>query len=73
MCYACANRDSNRELPSGLIAEDRTRQLLEIAIGERNYRVAMSKENLRAIRPWAFVKETPCTTDLPVKLLLTLL
>ncbi|KAL5574014.1 hypothetical protein UlMin_023611 [Ulmus minor] len=44
-------------LPSGLIAEERTRQLLEIAVGERDYRVALSEVNLRSSRLWAFVEE----------------
>ena len=73
MCYVCAGRDFNRALLSGLIAEERTRQLLEIAIGERDYKVALSEENLRASRLWAFVEERPGTTALPVDLLLTLL
>ena len=40
--YVCAGWDFNKALSSGLIAEDRTRQLLEIAIAERDYRVAFS-------------------------------
>ena len=49
------------------------RQLLEIAVGEHDYRVALSKENLRANRVWAFVEERPSIAALPVDLLLTLL
>ena len=50
MYFVCAGRDFNRALPSGLIAEERTRKLLDIAVGERDYRVALSEENLRASR-----------------------
>ena len=73
MYFVCAGRDFNRALPSGLIAEERTRQLLDIAVGERDYRVALSEENLRASRLWEFVEERPGTAALPVDLLLTLL
>ena len=73
MCYVCAGRDFNRALPSGLIDEERTRQPLEISVAERDYRVALSEENLRASQLWAFVEERPGTTALPVDLLLTLL
>ena len=73
MCYICAGQDFNRALPSGLIAEERTRQLLEITIRERDYRVALSEKNLRASRLWAFVEERPGTAALLVDLLLTLL
>ncbi|KAL5565741.1 hypothetical protein UlMin_028905 [Ulmus minor] len=45
-------------LPSGLIAEERTRQLLEVAVAERDYRVALSETNLRSSRLWAFVEES---------------
>ncbi|KAL5563464.1 hypothetical protein UlMin_033211 [Ulmus minor] len=57
--WKATSRDSNRALPSGLIAEERTRQLLDIAVGERDYRVALSEENLRASRLWEFVEERP--------------
>ena len=42
MYFICAGRDFNRALPSGLITEERTQQLLSIAVGERDYRVALS-------------------------------
>ncbi|KAL5552582.1 hypothetical protein UlMin_039983 [Ulmus minor] len=71
--WKATSRDFNRALSSGLIAEERTRQLLDIAVGERDYRVALSKENLRASRLWAFFEESPGTVVLPVHLLLTLL
>ncbi|KAL5580801.1 hypothetical protein UlMin_013243 [Ulmus minor] len=45
-------------LPSGLIAEERTRQLLEIAVGERYYRVTLSEVNLKSSHLWAFVEES---------------
>ena len=45
--YVCAGRDYNKALSSGFIAKDQTRQLLEIAIAERNYRVALSEVNLK--------------------------
>ena len=35
--FVCAGRDYNKALPSGLIVEERTRQLLEVAVGERDY------------------------------------
>ena len=73
MCYICVGQDFNRALSSGLIAEERMRQLLEIVVGERDYRVALSEENLRASRLWAFVEDRPGTAAFPVDLLLTLL
>ena len=56
--FVCAARDYNKALPSGLIVEERTRQLLEIAVGERDYRVALSEVNLRSSRLWAFIEES---------------
>ena len=56
--FVCAGRDYNKALPSGLIAEEWTRQLLEIAVGERDYRVALSEVNLRSSRLWASVEES---------------
>lgn len=73
MCFICAGRDFNRALLSGLIAEERVRQLLDINVGEHDYKVALSEENLRASQLWAFVEERPGTAGLPVDLLLTLL
>ena len=73
MYLVCAGRDFNKALPSGLIAEERTRLLLEIDATEHNYRVALSEENLRASRLWAFVEERPGIVALPIDLLLTLL
>ena len=46
---------------------------MEIAVGERDYRVALSEENLRASRLWAFVEKRPGIAALLVNLLLTLL
>ncbi|KAL5565346.1 hypothetical protein UlMin_028510 [Ulmus minor] len=57
--WKATSRDFNRALPSGLIAEEQTRQLLDIAVGERDYRVALSEENLRVSRLWDFVEERP--------------
>ncbi len=54
MCFVCAGRDLNKAWLSGLIAEERTRLLLEIDAAERDYRVALSEENLRTSRLWAF-------------------
>ncbi|KAL5583527.1 hypothetical protein UlMin_015969 [Ulmus minor] len=45
-------------LPSGLIAEERTRQLLEVGVAERDYRVALSETNLRSSLLWVFVEES---------------
>ena len=42
----CAGRDFNKALPSGLIAEEQTRQLLEIVPAERDYRVALKYSNI---------------------------
>ena len=44
----CASQGFNKGLPSGLIAEERTRQLLGIVVAERDYRVALSEENLKS-------------------------
>ena len=73
MYFVCADRDFNKPLPTGLIAEERTRLLLEVDTAEHDYRVALSEENLRASRMWAFVKERPGTAALPIDLVLTLL
>ena len=73
MRYVCAGRDFNRALPSGLIAEEWTRQLLEIAIGEHDYRVALSEAHLSASRLWAFVEESQGITVLLVDFVLPLL
>ena len=48
--FVCAGRDYNKALLSGLIAEEQTRQLLEIVVGERDYRVALFEVNLRSSR-----------------------
>ena len=69
----CAGRDYNRALPSGLIAEERTRQLLEVGVAERDYRVALSETNLRSSRLWAFVEESQGIPVLPVDFVLPLL
>ena len=73
MCIVYAGQDFNRALPSGLIAEEQNRKLLEIAVAERDYRVALFEDNLRESRLWAFVEERPGTSALPVDLILTLL
>ena len=69
----CAGREFNTVLPSGLIAKERTQQLLEIVIAERDYRVALSKENLKASGLWAFVEERQGTPVLPLDFLLPIL
>ena len=71
--FVCTGWDYNKALPSGLIAEDRTRQLLEIAVAERDYRVAFSKANLRLSHLWAFVEESQGIHGLPVDFVLPLL
>ena len=73
MYFVCAGRDFNRALPSGLIAEERTRKLLEIVVAERDYMVTLSKENLRASWLWDFVEDRLGTTALPIDLVLNLL
>ena len=60
-------------MPSGLIAEERTRQLLEIVVAERDYRVALSEENLKSSGLWAFVEERQGTHALPLDLVLPIL
>ncbi|KAL5573741.1 hypothetical protein UlMin_023338 [Ulmus minor] len=71
--WKATSRDFNRALPRGLIAEERTRQLLDIVVGERDYRVALSEENLRASRLWDFVEERPGIAAIPVDFVLNLL
>ena len=60
-------------MPSGLISEERTRQLLGIVVTKRDYRVAPSEENLRSSRLWAFVEERRGTPALPLDLVLPIL
>ena len=69
----CAGREFNRALPNGLIAEERTQQLLKIVVAERDYRVALSEENLKASGLWAFVEERQGTPALPLDFLLPIL
>ena len=71
--YVCASRNFNRALPSGLIAEERTWQLLEIEAAEHDYRVALSKVNLKSSRLWAFIKESQGILVPPIYLVLPLL
>ena len=73
MCFVRAGRDFNKVLPSGLIAEERTRQLLQIEAAERDYRVALSEENLKPSGLWVFVKARQGILVLPVDLVLPLL
>ena len=69
----CAGRDFNKALSSGLIAEERTRHLLGIVVAERDYRVALSEENLRSSGLWAFVEEKQGTPTLLLDLVLPIL
>ena len=71
--FVCAGHDYNKALLSGLIAEVQTRQLLEIAVTERDYRVALSEVNLRSSRLWAFVDESQGIPVLPIDFVLPLL
>ena len=71
--YVCVGQDYNKALPSGLIVEDRTRQLLEITIAERDYRIALSKENLWASHLWSTVEVEKSTHVPPLDLILPLL
>ena len=41
--FICAGREFNKALSSGLIVEERTRQLLESVVAEHDYRVALSR------------------------------
>ena len=65
--------DYNKALSSGLIAEEWMQQLLEIAIAEHDYRVALSEVNLRSSWLWAFVEESHGIPVLPVDFILPLL
>ena len=69
----CAGWDYNNALPSGLIAEERTRQLSEIAVTERDYRVILLEVKLRSSRLWAFVEDSQGIHVLPVDFFLSLL
>ncbi|KAL5550064.1 hypothetical protein UlMin_000240 [Ulmus minor] len=71
--WKSTSREFNKALPSGLIAEERTRQLLEVIVAERDYRVALSEENLKVSRLWAFVEERQGTLALPLDFLLPIL
>ena len=73
MYLVCAGQNFNKALPSGLIVKEWTRLVLEVNATEHDYRVAMSEENLRASRLWAFVEERPGIPALPIDLVLTLL
>ena len=53
----CAYCNFNRVVLSGLMVEGCTLQLLEILIEESDYRVMLSKVNLRARHLWNFVEE----------------
>ena len=55
--FVCVGCEYNKALPSILIAEERTRLLLEIPYGKRDYKVALLEKNLRATQLWSFVEE----------------
>ena len=40
--FICADREYNKVVPSGHIVQEHTRLLLEIPLGERDYKVALS-------------------------------
>ena len=73
MYFVCADRDFNKALPSGLIAEEQTRKLLQIEAAEHDYRVALSKENLKSSQLWVFVEGRQGIPVFPVDLFLPLL
>ena len=50
MYFVRVGRDFNKTLPSGLIEEERTRQVFQIEATEHDYMVALSDENLKASR-----------------------
>ena len=52
-----ADCDFNQVMPSGLVAEERTQQLLEITVKDHDYWVILSKANLRSIHLWNYVEE----------------
>lgn len=53
-------------MPSGLVAEDQTRQLLEIPAGECDYKVILSEKNLRASHLWSSMKEVEQGIPIPL-------
>ena len=55
--FVCAGCEYNKALPSGQIAEKRTRLLLEIHAVKCDYKVALSEENLRTSQLWSFLEE----------------
>ena len=55
--FVCTNYEYNKAVPSGLIVEEHTRLLLEIPLGEHDYRVALSEQNLRESHLWSSVEE----------------
>ena len=71
--YVCVGRDYNKALPSGLIALDWTRQLLEIDIAKHDYRVALSEENLQSSHMWSSIEVDKGTLVLPLDLIFPLL
>ena len=72
--FLCAYRNFNKAMLSGLVAEERTRLLLEIPFGERDYRVALSEQNLRVSHLWLCVEEVEQGIPVsPLELLLPIL
>ena len=71
--YVCVGRDYNKALPSGLIALDWTRQLLEIDVAEHDFRVALSKENLWLSQLWSSVEVEKGISIPPLDLIFPLL
>ena len=71
--FVYVGRDYNKALLSGLIAEEQTRQFLEIPIAERDYKVALSEENLQASHMWSSVEVEKGILVLPLELILPLL
>ena len=53
----CADHEYNKALQSRLIGEEQTRLLLEIPTAERDYKVAISEENIRTSQLCSFVEE----------------
>ena len=70
--FVFAGWDFNRALLSGLLAEERTWKLLKIDAAERDYRVALSKVNLKLSQLWAFIKESQGIPIPPIDLVLPL-
>ena len=63
--FVCADCNFNRAVLSKLLAEEHTQQLLEIPLGKCDYRVVLSKLNLRASHLWSCMEEVKQDISIP--------